>query len=134
MDRVLGELKRTGYVGLGVFGSTFVGNILDDFVPGGDVGVAAGQYAAGSGAAYFVNRRMNASDTRGLQFNMGEAVQHASRGVGAAGFAEAADLVRSDSPQTGATANTVEVRSSGANAQTGEHANQQEGEISVELG
>lgn len=105
-QRVLGELKRTAYTGLGTFGSATVGNLLSDNLPVDQMGVSVAQYALGGGAAYFVDDRMNVRETRGLDLDVGEAAYFASHGVGAAGFAEAAEMVSGGSAQS----SMVEVR------------------------
>lgn len=109
MDAVLGEVKRTAYVGLGTFGSALVGNGLSRLLPGddvSDVAVAGGQAVVGAGAASLAELRMDPMETEGLGFDFGEAAQHVGYGVGGAGFAEAADLLSQD----GGGSEVVEVR------------------------
>lgn len=94
MERVLGEIKRTAYVGVGTFGSTYVGNFLDEHMPGGDPAVAASQALAGAGAAVAVDEYIGGPrSTRGLDFDSGEMMRYASYGVGGAGFAELGDVL-----------------------------------------
>lgn len=107
-DRVIGEVKRTAYTGLGTFGSATVGNLLDEYVPGDNVAVAGSQMALGAGAAYVVDDRMNVRRTSGTDLEVDEAVYFASHGVGAAGFAELADILTEGSST--AQSNMVEVR------------------------
>lgn len=103
--RVLGEVKRTAYVGVGTFASASVGNgiesVLPDSVSGGQgsSAVALSQVVLGATSAAVVDDRLNSRETRGLKFDMGEAGRHAAYGVGGAGFAELADELTEGSTQ-----------------------------------
>jgi len=107
MESVLAEVKRTAYVGAGTFASSTVGGFLDDYVPGGNLGVAAGQALAGAGVAVGADEYLDSRNTRGLDISMGEMVRHVGYGVGGAGFAEAGDAVSTGSSEQG---QMVEVR------------------------
>lgn len=133
MEAILGELKRTAYVGIGTFGSAMVGDFLADVIPGGDMAVAAGQYAVGSGVAFISVDRLDARQTRGLKFDMGEAARHAGYGVGGAGFAELADVVRGDTAAGAQDVISVRTRSNASSAQTGQQASQVQSQNEEEL-
>jgi len=132
MQRVLGEIKRTAYVGVGTFGSSFIGGTLADQLPVGDVGVSGVQALAGAGAATFISERQGRTTmTSGLTFDVNEMARHASYGVGGAGFAELADSVRGSggSSSQGQSKNMVEVRTrSDASQHTPEH-NSSQGQL-----
>lgn len=131
MEAVLGEVKRTAYVGAGTFASASVGNFLDDFVPGGDVGVAAAQMLGGAGAAAVADDRLGGRNTRGLTFDAGEFAKHASYGIGGAGFAEAADNLT----EGGSQGQLVEVRTRSNASQASEQSqtDNDRREISVDV-
>jgi len=122
MERVLGEIKRTAYVGVGTFGSSFIGGALADNLPVGDVGVSGVQALAGAGAASFIAERQGRqSTTSGLSFDVNEMARHASYGVGGAGFAELADSVRG-SGSSSQGQDMIEVRTrSNASQHTPDH-------------
>lgn len=123
-DAVLGEVKRTAYVGIGTFASASVGNVLDGRVPGGNVGVASAQALAGAGGAYVAQSRMGGRQTNGLDFDMGEAARHAAYGVGGSGFAEAADSLTGETSQQG---QLVEVTSRAQHSEADSQSDEQEG-------
>lgn len=139
MERVLGEIKRTAYVGVGTFGSSFIGGTLADNLPVGDVGVSGVQALAGAGAASFIAERQGRqSTTSGLSFDVNEMARHASYGVGGAGFAELADSVRSGSSGQSQSGDMIEVRTrSNASQHTPDHSEAEEidpeEEISVDV-
>jgi len=109
-QRVLGELKRTAYVGTGTWASASVGGFLDEMAPDGvgDVAISSGQALAGSVAAHLVDERMGVDETQGMTVDFGEAAYHASHGVGGAGFAEMVDLV-TEGQTSGSSNDVVEV-------------------------
>lgn len=108
---LLGELKRTAYVGGGVLASSFVGDSIqrllpDRFADAGSLAIGGLQYAVGAGGAFYIQDNFNVSDTTGLNLDVFEAVQHVHYGVGGAGFAEAAESAR-PATQTGASVDEV---------------------------
>lgn len=124
MDRVLGEIKRTTYVGLGSFASSYVGNFLDDFIPGGNAGVGAAQMLAGAGAAAYIGGSRGGSMTSGLDFDTNEMIRHVGYGVGGAGFADIANALNNDALLSGqyGQSEMVEVRTrSNASQHTPSH-------------
>jgi len=111
MQRVLGEIKRTAYVGVGTFGSSFIGGAMADVLPVGDLGVSGVQALAGAGVASFIAERQGRqTTTSGLSFDVNEMARHASYGVGGAGFAELADSVQSGSSSQSQSGDMIEVR------------------------
>lgn len=124
MERVLGEIKRTAYVGVGTFGSSFIGGTLADALPVGDVGVSGVQTLAGAGAASFIAERQGRqTTTTGLTFDVNEMARHASYGIGGAGFAELADSLRA-SASSGQEMIEVRTRSN-ASQHTPDHGSMQ---------
>lgn len=122
MDMVLTKAAKGLTTGAGVFASTFVGDAIDDVVPGGDNGVAIAQMAAGLGVAVGAERisgravDQNSFDIDAALFETG--VEHFGYGIHGAGFAELADQI-----QTGAqTGQTVTVRANADDAQTSQNA------------
>lgn len=132
-DLVLGEIKRTAYVGAGTFASASVGNFLEDFVPGGDVGVASAQMLAGAGGAYVARERLGGRrNTDGLDIDVGEAARHASYGVGGAGFAELADSITEDGT-TNAEMVEVRTRSNAGSSSSSQTQSQTREDISLDV-
>jgi hypothetical protein len=130
MDMVLTKAAKGLTTGAGVFASTFVGDAIDDVVPGGDNGVAITQMAAGLGVAVGAERisdravNQNSFDIDAALFETG--VEHFGYGIHGAGFAELADQI-----QTGAqTGQTVTVRANADNAQTSQGVRTQQGAAS----
>lgn len=101
MDRVWDKVLKGAYVGAGVFASATIGNFLDDFVPGGDMGVAIGQIGVGVGVSV-ASERFNGG--RGSMIDAQEALEFAGYGVEGAAFAELADAIQG---QTGARGSRV---------------------------
>lgn len=96
------KLRRNLYVGLGTFGSTFVGNMVEDHVPGGDAGVGVANVVVGTGLSVgsdmvFQNRQSFPNDI----------VEFAGYGIAGSGWAEIADELRAS--QTGGRAVNVSV-------------------------
>ena len=91
-------------VGVGVFGSTFVGNTIADRTSLGDTGVALGEVGVGAAHALLsdeIGNQLASFDTRLANIaDMG--VEHVGYGVMGAGVAELADTM-----QTGAAADRV---------------------------
>lgn len=121
IDMVMTKLAKGLTTGAGVFASTFVGDLIDDSVPGGDLGTALGQMAVGAGVAVGAERISGrAVDQRDFSVNTAlveTGVEHFGYGIHGAGFAELADKI-----QTGASSRermvSVSARSDGV--QTGQ--------------
>lgn len=115
------KLAKGLTTGAGVFASTLVGDLIDDAVPGGDVGTAFGQMAVGAGVAVgaenISGRALNESNFEINSALIETGVEHFGYGIHGAGFAELADQV-----QTGAhTGNRmVSVSARSDDAQTGQ--------------
>lgn len=101
MARVTQIVKRHALVGGGVFGSTFVGDAIDDFVPGGDLAVAGGEIGVGLGLTLAPELLGGRGGSLGTVVDIldREEVEFVGYGIGGAGAAEAADMI-----QTGALA------------------------------
>lgn len=97
-ENVMKKLKNGFFVGMGTFGSTFVGNFLDDQLPGGDIGVGVGQLAVGAGmsvaADEFIDNRSSIPN---------DVVEFSGYGVQGAAWAELADAVTSGQTSGGVT-------------------------------
>jgi hypothetical protein len=123
-DMILNKLAKGLATGGGVFASTLVGDTLDEFVPGGDTGVALGQMALGAGVAVGAERIAPGNIQQGnfsVDANLAEAaVEHVGYGIHGAGFAELADMVQTGSD----VGRTVSVRARAEDAQTGQNASQ----------
>ncbi len=109
-DMILTKAAKGLTTGAGVFASTFVGDAIDDYVPGGDNGTALAQMAAGLGVSVGAERiSQRTVDERNFDIDSAlfeTGVEHFGYGVHGAGFAELADQL-----QTGAqTGQTVTVR------------------------
>jgi hypothetical protein len=95
------KLAKGLTTGIGVFGSSFIGNTLEDQLPFSGYGVGVGQMALGAGIAVgseklggVVGGRTGARDSL-----VETGIEHVGYGIHGAGFAEVADQL-----QTGARA------------------------------
>ena len=109
-DMMLTKAAKGITTGAGVFASTFIGDTMDEYVPGGDNAVALGQMAAGLGvsigAEKISDRAVNERDFDVDSAFFEEGVEHFGYGTHGAGCAELADQL-----QTGAqSGQTVTVR------------------------
>jgi hypothetical protein len=122
MEMVKEKLTKGITTGVGVFGSTFVGNAIENNSDFGDLGVAGGQMLLGAGIAVGSERLGSlAGERTGAQAGLVEvATEHIGYGIHGAGFAEAADSLNSE--QTGAMRDspdrvvTVDARAGGSGA------------------
>lgn len=127
MDNVMTKLRRGMFVGLGTFGSTFVGNAVADFTPGGDLGTAAGELATGAGVSVAADEFVPED---GAIPN--DAVEFAGYGIQGAAWAELADAVQADSTSGSVTeVDVTEVRRSSAPTPTAN--NRREEELSIDV-
>jgi hypothetical protein len=127
MESVMSKLRNGLFVGLGTFGSTFVGNAMDGFMPGGDLGTAAGQLAAGAGISVAADEYI---EDRSSVPN--DVVEYAGYGVQGAAWAEMADAFTSDTTSAGVT--EVDVREISRTSRTSNNtANRRQEEISVDV-
>lgn len=137
MQAVLGEIKRTAYVGAGTFASSFVGGVLSDQLPVGDIGVSGAQMLAGAGAAAYISDQRGAGQmTRGLDVDVNEAGRHAAYGLGGAGFAELAENIQSGSSSQSQSGDMIEVRTRSNASSNGSYSQDQvdpNEEISVDV-
>ena len=102
MQMVKEKLVRGITTGVGVFGSTYVGNAIENNSDFGNLGVAASQMVLGAGVAVGSERLgQMAGERTGAQAGLvSVATEHIGYGIHGAGFAEAADSLNSE--QTGA--------------------------------
>jgi len=115
-EMVKRKLAKGLTTGVGVFASTFVGNLMEDNLPLGGTGVGVGQMALGAGIAVGSERLGGALGQRtgGRDSLMEVGVEHIGYGIHGAGFAELADEM-----QTGAQSERmVNVRARRDNANT----------------
>jgi len=118
-EMVKRKLAKGLTTGVGVFASTFVGNVMENRLPFGGTGVGVGQMALGAGIAVGSERLgelagQRAGQPAGL---MEIGIEHVGYGIHGAGFAELADEL-----QTGARAErmvNVKARRDSASNQTG---------------
>lgn len=89
MESVMTKVKRNLLVGAGTFASTFVGNQLEGVVPGGDMGVAFGNIAIGTGLSVGSDIVFERSES--IPNDVGEFVGY---GIAGSGWAELADEIR----------------------------------------
>lgn len=101
MQKIKMKLAKGLTTGLGVFGSSFIGNTMEDQLPFSGYGVGVGQMALGAGIAVgseklggVVGGRTGARDSL-----VETGIEHVGYGIHGAGFAEVADQL-----QTGARA------------------------------
>lgn len=121
-EMVKRKLAKGLTTGVGVFASTFVGNVMEDRLPLGGTGVGVGQMALGAGIAVGSERLgaiagQRAGQPQGL---MEIGIEHVGYGIHGAGFAELADEL-----QTGARSErmvNVSARRDNASQQTGQQA------------
>lgn len=119
MQMVKQKLAKGITTGIGVFGSTYVGNAVENNSDFGDLGVAASQMVLGAGIAVGSDRLgQMAGERTGAQSGLiTVGVEHIGYGIHGAGFAEAADSLNTE--QTGARSGnpdrvvTVDARASG---------------------
>lgn len=128
MENVTQKLRNGLFVGLGTFGSTFVGNAMDGFMPGGDLGTAAGQLAAGAGISVAADEYI---EDRSSVPN--DVVEYAGYGVQGAAWAEMADAVTSDTTNAGVTEVDVREISRTSRTNTGGSSGRNQEEISVDV-
>lgn len=132
-EMVKRKLAKGLTTGVGVFASTFVGNVMENRLPFGGTGVGVGQMALGAGIAVGSERLgelagQRAGQPAGL---MEIGIEHVGYGIHGAGFAELADEL-----QTGARAErmvNVKARRDSASNQTGAQASQQQREQNYSL-
>jgi len=132
-EMVKRKLAKGLTTGVGVFASTFVGNVMENRLPFGGTGVGVGQMALGAGIAVGSERLGEVAGQRAGQPQglMEIGIEHVGYGIHGAGFAELADEL-----QTGARAErmvNVKARRDSANNQTGAQASQQQREEQYSL-
>lgn len=118
-EMVKRKLAKGLTTGVGVFASTFVGNVMENRLPFSGTGVGVGQMALGAGIAVGSERLGEVAGARAGQPQglMELGIEHIGYGIHGAGFAELADEL-----QTGARAErmvNVKARRDSANNQTG---------------
>lgn len=138
METLVEKALKGTAVGIGVFGSTLVGNTIERNTGFGNLGVAASQAALGYGAAVmsdYVGEQASGFDQRvGNILDMG--IEHVGYGIHAAGVAEGADVVYNGSlPTSNVQVNRRSQSSSNGNkTQTGANTGGRERVFSVDTG
>jgi hypothetical protein len=127
MDNVTTKLRRGLFVGIGTFGSTFVGNFMEGVTPGGDIGTAVAQLGVGAGMSVAADEFVDDYDS--IQ---NDVVEYSGYGVQGAAWAEMADMITAGTTSGGVTeVDVTEVSRTQASQPTNNR--RQEKELSIDV-